>query len=521
MSEKSAMDDIFREIKDRIKVQWVVTFVTCFYIGILTYGFLMSNHFLTYDSMWNLYSDQDMITSGRQFLTYVCRISSDYDLPWMNGVLAIFYLSVTSIFLVEIFEIRNNLSAALTAGLLVTFPSVISTFCYTYTVDGYMLAVLLVTVAFWLTNRKKWGFIPGAILLGISLGIYQAYLSFIMILCILTLLLYVLYQKSLKELFVKIGQYAVMGVGGYAFYVVSLNLMLSWKGLELSGYQGVDKINGFSLAQLPTGLKTAFMNFINFAKWENVLTTTDAMKLATILLIVVGVGLYAYLFVKKGCYKKPLYIVLVLVLAAAIPFCATVVNILSPDTFHHLLMRGAWSLLLIFVIVLTEKAAGYEKLWEGRIKKAVTIAVLLSGAVLILEFSKMANIVGFNMQERYEKSYALSLRIVERLEETPGYEHGMKVAILGGEPDEQVYPSTDITQGDLSGYFGVDGDYFLNSTEKFATFMSHYLNVTITTIDYEAEIALTQTQEFQEMEKFPSEESIQLIGDVWVVKLNG
>ena len=36
-------------------------------------------------------------------------------------------------------------------------------------------------------------------------------------------------------------------------YVVSLNMMLAAKGVELSGYQGTDKINSFSLAQLPAG----------------------------------------------------------------------------------------------------------------------------------------------------------------------------------------------------------------------------------------------------------------------------
>ena len=147
----------------------------------------------------------------------------------------------------------------------------------------------------------------------------------------------------------------------------------------------------------------------------------------------------------------------------------------------------------------------------------------LSGLIVILifEFSKMAHVVGFNMQERYEKNYALTLRIVERLEMTEGYSHGMKVAILGGEPDETLYPTTDITENDLVGYFGVNGDYSLNSTEKFAAFMSHFMNVTIQTIDYAEEIDLTLTPEFQKMEKFPDSECIKQIGDVWVVKLNG
>lgn len=521
MNEKSAVEDIYLCIKSKVNRQWVIAFVSCFIIGLLTYGYLMTNHFLTYDSMWNLYSDQDMITSGRQFLTYACAFSSYYDFPFLNGILAILYLAVTSVLLVELFQIKNGISGVLISGLLVTFPSVISTFCYTFTVDGYMLAVLLVTAALLITERRKFGFIWGAVLLGISLGIYQAYLAFLMVLCVIMLLLQILDERNVKKIVIQLGRYAGMGVGGYAFYLITLNMMLKLKGQTLSGYQGSDKVNSFSLSTLPAGLKTAFQSFIDFARWGNVFTTTEVMKAVFVVLMLAGAGMYAYLFLIKKCYTKPWKILLGALLTISIPICATIINVLSPDTYYHLLMRGAWCLLFIFVVVLAEKMSPYQKMWEGRIKRAVAAIVFVSSAVLIFEFTKMANVVGFNMEERYEKNYALTLRIVESLEETPGYHHGMKVAILGGEPNDSIFPSTEITTTDLVGYFGVQGDYSLNSTEKFAVFMKHYMNVTIEVIGYEEEIALTQSGEFLEMPYFPYSGCIRQIGDVWVVKLNG
>ena len=521
MKEVSALNDIYQWMKNKIKKQWIVAFFATIVIGLFTYGYLMTNRFLTYDSMWNMYSDQDMISSGRQFLTYACGISSYYDLPYLNGFLAILYLAVTAIFLVEIFKVKNYISVVLVSGLLVTFPSIISTFGYSFTVDGYMLALLLVTIAFWVTDNKKYGCFLGAVLLGISLGIYQAYLAFLMILCVLTLLLYLLEERNYKRIFAKIGQYAVMGIGGYVFYVVTLNIMLSAKGIELSGYQGTDKINSFAFSQLPEGLNAARINFIDFIRYANVLTTTDMMKIAVILLAIVGVCTYGYLFLVNRVYKKIGIILLIGVLTISIPFCATVINILSPDTVHHLLLRGSWSLFFIFSVVLVERASFYSGHKEKICKKIFVAVASVCSVILIFEFSKMAHVVGFNMQERYEKNYALTLRIVERLEMTEGYSHGMKVAILGGEPDETLYPTTDITANDLVGYFGVNGDYSLNSTEKFAAFMSHFMNVTIQTVDYTEEIDLTLTPEFQEMEKFPDSECIKQIGDVWVVKLNG
>ena len=108
MQEKSFMNQIYSNIKAKIRPYWVTAFVSCMVIGLLTYGYLMSNHFLTHDSMWNLYSDQNMITSGRQFLQFACGISSYYDLPWFNGLLAIFYLAITSVLVVEGLGIRSH-----------------------------------------------------------------------------------------------------------------------------------------------------------------------------------------------------------------------------------------------------------------------------------------------------------------------------------------------------------------------------------------------------------------------------
>lgn len=468
--------------------------------------------------MWNLYTDQNMINLGRQFLQYACGIGSYYDLPWLNGLLAIFYLSLTSVLVVEGLDIKSHINVVLTSGILLTFPSVITTFCYTFTLDGYMMAALFAAAAFLVTDRKKWGFFAGIVFLGISLGIYQAYLSFAIVLCILRLLLDILEKNNIQEIIIKAVKYVIMGIGSYLFYQVTLNLMLKLQSVELSGYQGIDSIQKFSLSTLPQGFSAAFMNFLNFARWSNVLTTTDAMKIAFIVLILLGGAAYLYFFIVNKRYKSLLHILLTIVLIAAIPFGATAVNIISPDLFYHLLMRYAWSLFFVFVLAMSERFTPAESRIVNRIKLVTVSAISIFSIILVFQFSLMANIVGFNMHERYEKSYALCVRILDRLEQTPGYEHGMPVAILGGGPD---FPSTDITANDLVGYFGTSGDYFLNSTEKYAEFMSHYMNVTIETIEYAQELELFETEAYQNCPKFPHEGCIIQIDGVWVVKLNG
>lgn len=521
MQGTAFFEELLLKWKKSIKEYHRYAFAATFLVGLIAYGFLITNRFLTHDSMWNIYSDQDMITSGRQFLGFACSIGSYYDLPWLNGLLALFYLGIVSALVVEGLGIRSKAGAVLAAGLIVSFPSVTSSFCYTFTVDGYMLAALLATVAFLLADRCGWWWLLGTLVMGVSLGIYQAYLSFAMMLCILRLLLDVIERKTVKECVNKVLRYMSMGVGGYAVYLLTLNVMLKISGNTISGYQGTDNIGQFPLGQLPEGLAATWSNFKNFALYGNVLTGTEVMKVVVVLLVLLGVALYGIqmLPLVREWKKNWIYIVAVLLLVAVIPFATTTMSIIAPELYYHTLMRGAWSLLFVFVIAVAERM----KL-EGtlpKVRKAAVICVSLSALVLVFEFSKMANVVAFNMQEKYEKNYALCIRIVQLLEQTEGYEHGMKVAILGGGPNLDNYPSTDITAEDLVGYFGAEGDYTLNSTTKYAAFMSHYMNVTLQPIEYEEELKLVETEEFKQMDKFPNKECVERIGDVWVVKLNG
>ena len=158
-------------------------------------------------------------------------------------------------------------------------------------------------------------------------------------------------------------------------------------------------------------------------------------------------------------------------------------------------------------------------------KKKIAAGVLwaVTGATVVMAFCFMVNgnIAYFNLNERYEKSYAYALRIADRLEAQPEYQMGDKVAVLGGFPDEEYYPSTDITKDVLKDYFGAGGDLVINSTDKYATFMERYLNVTIVQASAQESDVLTMHPEFMEMPVFPKEGSIRKVEDVWIIKING
>lgn len=481
-----------------------------FILGLITHMYAMTHNFLTYDSMWNIYSDQNMITSGRQFLMFACGISSFYDLPWVNGILSLIYIGFSVALICRIFDIKDKLSIVMIAGLVVAFPTVTATFCYSFTVDGYMLALLLAVLSFCLAYKYKWGFLPAILTLGISLGIYQAYMSVTIVLCVIGLVRDVLDGEKYKNMLVKGLKFLFMGLMSYVFYVITLKAMLALEGMSLSGYQGSDKVMSVSLSSVPAGLKAAFTSSRLFLMYSGVLAQNIFMKIALVLFVL----LVIYILVRRVLKFKGKEIILrsvcILILLAMLPFAISYVAIISPDTFYHILLRMSVALLFVFPFIIYKE-----------FKEKISYKILAGAAsVMIISFIVSANICYFNMNERYEKTYSFCVRLVDRIEQTPGYEQGDEIAILGGFPSDTNYPSTDITKDTLVGFFGVDGDYCVNSSDKFAEFIKHYIGVTLNCVDFERQLELVSCDEYNDLEPFPSDKSIGKIDGVWVVRLN-
>ena len=523
--------------------------------GLIAHMPVMIHNYPTLDTFWNIYSDQNMITSGRQFLTIACAPTSFYNLTWINGVVALFYLAISAVILTELFHIEKKLPAAFVGAVLTTFPAVTGTFAFVYTIDGYLLAFLIVCASVLLAKRTKWGFLPAILGIGFANGVYQSYFSVAILLCIFVMLQDVLSggkkancvtqdcgseekensadnsekeaekdsrrEGGFKNQLLTGLKFLIMGVGGYAFYIVSLKIMLALEGTELSGYQGSDKVGTLDLSSLPAGLKAAFEDFRIFTKGGGIFTVSIYMKIAYALFLVLVIGLFLFLFIKRKSYKSIGNIILTIVLLAMIPFGASLVLVLSPGSLFHILMRMPWAIIFVFGIVLIFEFTKSGEKSKCRFSAVIAALGFAATAVLVFHFIINANIVYFNLNERYEKTYGLALRIADRLEQTEGYKVGDPVAILGGYPNAENYPSTDITERITKAYHLTQGDYCVNSTEKFEEFMKHYLNVTIKSAPFEEQLRIGGTEEFLEMPCFPDVESIQLIDGIWVIKLNG
>ena len=139
---------------------------------------------------------------------------------------------------------------------------------------------------------------------------------------------------------------------------------------------------------------------------------------------------------------------------------------------------------------------------------------------MVFQFYLVSNIVYYNMNEKYEKSYALCVRLADRIEQQEGYYPWIRTLFVGAKPDDAKYPSTEVTTDVLSGYYPARSDFFLNSTDKYAEFFSHYLSISLAPVSDEEEEDFLQRDDVKNMDTFPAEDSVQIIDGILVVKMS-
>lgn len=507
------IEDFFKKLKK----EWIAAFLGSFVVGFLTYLYMLANHFGDPDCLSFQFDSQNMIGSGRQFLSLAGRFSSFYDIQAFNGIFALALIGISSVFIVECFGVKRKISAVLIGAVLAIFPAISSTMAFHFAIDAYMIAVLCVVLSFWLSVRYKYGFVPAIFLTGFSLGIYQAYYAFLITLCILYLLVKLIDSSDIKKLLILSCKFIAMGVGGFVFYYISLKLMLNKQGMSLSEYQGVDTLNSFNIDILQ-GIRAAYHGVGRFLFLKRIITYNNALVIALSVITICAVVIYVWMFLankEKMIFRGLLAIALVII----IPMGLYVVGIMLPDIYYYNLMEYAWALLICFTVILADKISDTKnnKYAVNALSGATAIAV----AVMLFQFAISANVIAYNLNEMYEKSYAMCVRIVDRLEQTEGFDRNDKVAVLGGWPSSSYYPSVNTARYVFPYYEGAWEDWSICSLGDFQSFVSHYLGLYLYTASQdEIDNIIENSGEYKNMPCFPEADSIKKIDNIWIIKFN-
>ena len=506
--------EFFRDSRAKIKNTWKIAFFSAFLLGILIHLPVMLSDIPNHDGLSSMYFDQNMITSGRWFLSVACGLSSYFTIPWIIGLIGLFWLALAAVALTELLELTDPLVITAVSGLLVSFPALASTFAYVFTMDGYMLALFLAIMAVLLTKKYKKGWLTGAICLAFSMGIYQAYLPFAILLCVYVILLLFMETKGLKEKAVYVLRYLGMGVAGAALYYVILQILLKLQGKVLDTYQGINSMEqGGSGLGLVATLKGMYLDFLAFTVHGNVLVNNIFSFAACVVLVLLTVYLLARCMLQRKWWKNPAFFVIIVLLAAGLPLLTNVILVISPNLTYHLLMRYQWVLYLIRMLAFADRYTENA----GKTDIGIKWAALAAAVILVFNYGVSDNIGYSNLEKKYEKTYAYCVRLLDRIEQTDGYYQGIPIALVGVIGYDE-FPTTDITGKVTDGMIGLSGDYLIYKGADYQSFMQNYLGATLNFLDPDTVGEIYMTQEYIDMDTFPGANSTKVVDGILYVK---
>lgn len=506
--------EFFQDSRAKIKNTWKIAFFSAFILGILIHLPVMLSDIPNHDGLSSMYFDQNMITSGRWFLSIACGFSSYFTIPWIIGLIGLFWLGLAAAVLTEVLELTDPTVITAVSGLLVSFPALASTFAYVFTLDGYMLALFLAVLAVLFTKKYKKGWLAGAVCLAFSMGIYQAYVPFAILLCVYVILLFFMETEGFREKVVYVLRYLGMGVAGAALYYVILQILLKLQGKVLDTYQGINSMEqrGAGLGLLAT-LKGMYQDFLAFTVQGNVLVNNIFSFAACAVLVFLTVYLLVRILLQRKWWKNPLFFVIMILLAAGLPLLTNVILLISPNLTYHLLMRYQWVLYLILMLAFTDRFAQED----GKADAGIRWAALLAAVILIFNYGVSDNIGYSNLEKKYEKTYAYCVRLLDRIEQTPGYYQGIPIALVGVIGYDE-FPTTDITGKVTDGMIGLSGDYLIYKGADYQAFIQNYLGATLNFLDPDTVGEIYMTQEYIDMDTFPGADSTKVVDGILYVK---
>lgn len=500
------------------KAAFFLTFFSALFIHLYKFTNVLPNH----DSLYNYYTDQNVLGSGRWALSLSCSISSYYDLPWVIGILSCIFIALTVVVITALFELKNPVLIGLIGALLAASPATTETFFFLYTADGYMIGMLLAALSVYLTRvdeqrRLRW--LLSGVCLCISCGIYQAHVSFALLLAVCYFIDALLQNRFSKAACLRwVLRQAALYACSLASYYAIWKLLLHLSGTAINSYQGISEVGTLSFSLLKNGLissvRTALMYFL---QWNVIEHGFSFYSVLSLIFLAALAFVLVYACVKSDLLRRKwAMVLLVLCLLAIVPF-AGLWHFVSASVNYRAIMLQSLTLLFALCGML------YERWMCPTVKNAA--ALLL--AVIVFNNALMANISYSYMQRCYERTYADGLEMMLSIHALADEYEFDKLAVVGSRSYELQYEPFDPMTGEmrpsaqlhlLSG--GLETNLLFDA-ERTAKFLNFTFGLALDTpLNAAQRNELLHSENVQAMPCWPDHGSMAVLGDMLVLKLS-
>lgn len=518
--------DLFAQLNKKIPGHLKTCFLSGVVIGWLTHFYMLTHKFPNWDDVNNMdtYGSGDYL--GRWFLKYIHPLGGKYSVPAVHGFLLVICIALSACLILQILQIRSTTGAVLTAAVLETFPSVVSTMTFMFMAHTSGMGILMVTLGVYLLRRYRYGWLPCMALLVCALGTYQSYVSFAITLMLLGMIADIFHGEKFSAVLKKgILCVLVLGVGVLVYMRLS---HVIYPNLDNETYGGVGNMGQIPVSEMPVLIGRCYKRFLEYFLWKPFAFVSSTAQAANIATCVLAIALFVYLAVTRKLYRDILTFSMLVLLCGFVPLAAAFVYFMAPEAVYSMLMLYAYALVYVTVIALLEYcmedwhvrpvSAG----WRGGLRYAgvlATTAVIFVSSYTDYLLTNRAYLRTNFAMERVQQYFN---RVIAMVENEEGYEKGDRIGILGEfyYKDNPSSVEIDILDSeDLRVLDGVALENGLITTSVRDNFIKMFVGYEMADLEFSEKEAIMETEEYKEMAVYPQEGCVRKIGDIWIVKM--
>lgn len=503
--------------RDRLnKASLITTLIT----GIVTYGYYVTNNINSYDNINNTPClTAGGTQSGRWFLSLLTRLTEKlnllYNIRFFEFLVSIVILALTCIILCKAFDFKKRVYYILFTAITISFPAMVSTAFFIYTMPYYMLAIFLSAVGFYLVEKsgKLYTYFIFSLLVSFSIGVYQAYYPFIASLAVLSLIKMCFDSESKPiEIIKKSVKYFTSIVLSYIFYRFFLSLSLKFYNADLLDYQGIDKMGQIELNRIPAMIKEMYYNYFLLPTHSYYSISDSLISKLLIILTLLFSAIILLLLLRKNKSAKNLE---ALFLTLILPVSANFITIMVPEGTIYTLMTLGIIVMFYYPIVLLNMLDDTER----NIKEIVVLVISIVVLTASVNYAFLANGSFVALQYTNIKTENYFNTMFTRIKLVDGYKSDMDIIFVGDVISDESFddnwlePTFDI--GGMRQFNNSDAEK--NQMNEFSrdAFIKNYLGYTVEKITDEQYDKYKL--DIDEMNTYPNDNSIRIIdGNVYV-----
>lgn len=492
---------------------FLTVFVSTLIFSILAHGFLFTNEFYSHDSISNLARIDGRFryytTLGRSLLLLYETLRGNVAVPWVVGLLFTLWAGLASTVILRLLDIRTVLGRIIASGLVCTSISFAATGAtYIYCMDEYALALLLAASGCWLFRQRCE--ILGVFLIVLSLGLYQAYFSAALVLCLLLVIRSVLDARKPRQIILEGIRYLfLLGLG---FFLYSAAWSAACGLLKIEKARTAQTLLALPLSKLFPLLQGAYENYAH-----TLLHGTGVLgKLypAVVLLLLLSLAVWLTGWLRSQTLPRANKGLLLLA-AFLSPMAFNASYILFLRNTSELISYATGLLFLCFLFC-REHAAGEFHL---RLTRRLRIAIPALLCLVIWQNIVFSNQAYIKKDMEKSASIAVVTRLIERIEQLDGYVPGKTPVLLWGYINQNTYFEQRVRPRfeEISGSVGLG--YTLAPSYCMDHYVQEYLNYPFVQASF-SDLTLEQQTQAAAMPPFPHQGGVQMIGDCAVARLN-